>query len=74
MISSACARVEARSHPAQRLSPILQHADLIMADFDSIPVLDWSLTSGGGKDAFLSQLRQAFITVGFCYLKASRIK
>ncbi|KAG8979792.1 hypothetical protein FRB94_011081 [Tulasnella sp. JGI-2019a] len=40
-----------------------------MADFEMIPVLDWSLITSGERDAFLSQLRHAFITVGFCYLK-----
>ncbi|KZT42521.1 iron/ascorbate oxidoreductase [Sistotremastrum suecicum HHB10207 ss-3] len=40
-----------------------------MADFSSIPVLDWSLSQGPQKPLFLSQLRHAIINVGFLYLK-----
>ncbi|KDN49734.1 hypothetical protein RSAG8_01799, partial [Rhizoctonia solani AG-8 WAC10335] len=41
-----------------------------MSSFEEIPVLDWSLLSGGSesKAKFISQLRSAMTEVGFLYL------
>ncbi|KZS92275.1 Clavaminate synthase-like protein [Sistotremastrum niveocremeum HHB9708] len=36
--------------------------------FESVPILDYSLSQGPQKPLFLSQLRQAIINVGFLYL------
>lgn len=41
-----------------------------MSEFEEIPVLDWSLTTGGSasRAKFISQLRDAMTKVGFLYL------
>ena len=39
-----------------------------MADFTSVPVLDWNLIASGNKAQFLKELQHALINVGFLYL------
>ncbi|KAG8991504.1 hypothetical protein FRB90_001317 [Tulasnella sp. 427] len=39
------------------------------SEITEIPIIDWRLIEDGQKDQFLSQLRHAFIVVGFAYLK-----
>ena len=46
----------------------------MVGDFTSIPIVDFSLsTSSTTKPRFLSELREAIVTVGFFYLKAHPI-
>lgn len=37
-------------------------------NFESVPILDYTLLSSGRKDEFISQLRHTLINVGFLYL------
>ncbi|KIO27277.1 hypothetical protein M407DRAFT_192791 [Tulasnella calospora MUT 4182] len=39
------------------------------SEITEIPIIDWTLIENGQKDQFLSQLRHAFVVVGFAYLK-----
>ncbi|KAG8898880.1 hypothetical protein FRC00_002222, partial [Tulasnella sp. 408] len=39
------------------------------SEITEIPIIDWKLIEDGKKDQFLSQLRHAFVVVGFAYLK-----
>ncbi|KAG8975053.1 hypothetical protein FRC05_006476 [Tulasnella sp. 425] len=39
------------------------------SEITEIPIIDWNLIGNGQKDQFLSQLRHAFVVVGFAYLK-----
>ncbi|KAG8950234.1 hypothetical protein FRC04_007868 [Tulasnella sp. 424] len=39
------------------------------SEITEIPIIDWNLIENGQKDQFLSQLRHAFVVVGFAYLK-----
>ncbi|KAG8960707.1 hypothetical protein FRC03_006251 [Tulasnella sp. 419] len=40
-----------------------------MGDFTSVPIIDYKMIAHGEKGQFLKDLRQAFVNVGFCYLK-----
>jgi isopenicillin N synthase-like dioxygenase len=40
-----------------------------MADFQEVPILDWSLSDGETRSQFLIRLRHAIINVGFLYLR-----
>lgn len=43
------------------------------SNFESIPVLDYSLLTTGRKTEFIAQLRHALINVGFLYLSNSPV-
>ncbi|KAG8991491.1 hypothetical protein FRB90_001336 [Tulasnella sp. 427] len=49
--------------------PQLQLTMSSKSEITEIPIIDWRLIQDGHKDQFLSQLRHAFIVVGFAYLK-----
>ena len=61
-------RLELKGSPA--LYTLLVFTAYIMSSFEEIPVLDWSLLSGGSESRakFISQLRSAMTEVGFMYI------